>query len=38
MKKIQNLTFRGVKMRDKMTISAYILKIIEKDPFLRLEK
>ena len=27
---------RGVKMCDKMAISAYILKIIEKDPFLRL--
>ena len=24
---------RGVKMRDKMAISAYILKIVEKDPF-----
>ena len=28
---------RGVKMRDKMAISAYILKIVEKDPFLRLK-
>ena len=26
----------GVKMCDKMAISAYILKIVEKDPFLRL--
>ena len=26
----------GVKMRDKMEISAYILKIVEKDTFLRL--
>ena len=25
----------GVKMCDKMAISAYILKIVEKDPFLR---
>ena len=25
------------KMRDKMAISAYILKIIKKDPFLRLQ-
>ena len=24
-------------MRDKMAISAYILKIVEKDPFLRLQ-
>ena len=24
-------------MYDKMTISAYILKIVEKDPFLRLQ-
>ena len=24
-------------MRDKMAISAYILKIVEKDPFLRLK-
>ena len=24
-------------MRDKMVISAYILKIVEKDPFLRLQ-
>ena len=27
----------GVKMCDKMAISAYILKIVEKDPFLRLQ-
>ena len=27
----------GVKMCDTMTISAYILKIVEKDPFLRLQ-
>ena len=27
----------GVKMRDKMPISAHILKIVEKDPFLRLQ-
>ena len=26
----------GVKMCDKMGISAYILKIVKKDPFLRL--
>ena len=31
------LTFLGVKMCDKMAISAYILKIVEKDPFLRLQ-
>ena len=30
-------SFLGVKMFDKMTISAYILKIVEKDPFLRLQ-
>ena len=24
-------------MRDKMVISAYVLKIVEKDPFLRLQ-
>ena len=29
--------FAGVKMCDKMAISAYILKIVEKDPFLRLQ-
>ena len=29
--------FGGVKMCDKMAISAYILKIVEKDPFLRLQ-
>ena len=27
----------GVKMCNKMIISAYILKIVEKDPFLRLQ-
>ena len=27
----------GVKMCDKMAISAHILKIVEKDPFLRLQ-
>ena len=27
----------GVRMCDKMAISAYILKIVEKDPFLRLQ-
>ena len=27
----------GVKMCDKMAISAYILKIVENDPFLRLQ-
>ena len=27
----------GVKMRDKMAIPAYILKIVENDPFLRLQ-
>ena len=31
------LNFLGVKMHDKMTISAYILKIVEKDLFLRLQ-
>ena len=31
------LTFLGVKMCDKMAISAYMLKIVEKDPFLRLQ-
>ena len=31
------LNFWGVKMCDKMAISAYILKIVEKDPFLRLQ-
>ena len=29
--------FWGVKMCDKMAISAYILKIVEKDPFLKLQ-
>ena len=29
--------FGGVKMCDKMAISAYILKIVENDPFLRLQ-
>ena len=29
--------FGGVKMCDKMAISAYSLKIVEKDPFLRLQ-
>ena len=33
--KIFLLNFFG--MRDKMAISAYILKIVEKDPFLRLQ-
>ena len=32
------LNFFGVKMRDKMAISAYILKIVENDPFLRLQR
>ena len=33
-----NFFFGGeVKMCDKMAISAYILKIVEKDPFLRLQ-
>ena len=27
----------NLKMREKMAISAYILKIVEKDPFLRLQ-
>ena len=27
----------GLKMCDKIAISAYILKIVEKDPFLRLQ-
>ena len=31
------LNFLGVKMCDKMAISAYILKIIENDSFLRLQ-
>ena len=31
------LTLWGVKMCDKMAISAYILKIVKKDPFLRLQ-
>ena len=35
--KIFLLNFFGVKMCDKMAISAYILKIVEKDPFLRLQ-
>ena len=29
--------FWGVKMCDKIAISAYILKIVENDPFLRLQ-
>ena len=32
-----NFLFGGVKMRDKMATSAYILKIVENDPFLRLQ-
>ena len=32
---VSNLFF--VRMCDKMAISAYILKIVEKDPFLRLQ-
>ena len=28
---------KGVKMCDKMAISAYILKIVEKDPFFKLQ-
>ena len=35
--KIFLLNFYGVKMCDKVAISAYILKIVEKDPFLRLQ-
>ena len=31
------LNFLGVKMCDKMAISAHILKIVENDPFLRLQ-
>ena len=31
------LTFLGVRVRDKMAISAYILKIVEKNLFLRLQ-
>ena len=31
------LNFFGVKICDKMAMSAYILKIVEKDPFLRLQ-
>ena len=34
---ISFLTFLGVKMCDKMAISAYILKIVKQDPFLRLQ-
>ena len=34
---ISFLTFLGVKMCDKMSISAYILKLVEKDPLLRLQ-
>ena len=30
-------SFGGVKMCDKMAISAHILKIVENDPFLRLQ-
>ena len=30
-------SFGGSKMCDNMAISAYILKIVEKDPFLRLQ-
>ena len=36
-KNISFLTFLGVKMCDKMAISAHILKIVEKDPFLGLQ-
>ena len=35
--KIFLINFFRVKMRDKMAISAYILKIVEKDPFLSLQ-
>ena len=31
------INFLGGQMCDKMAISAYILKIVEKDPFLRLQ-
>ena len=31
------VNFLGGKICDKMAISAYILKIVEKDPFLRLQ-
>ena len=31
------LNFLGVKLCDKMAISAYILKIVEMDPFLMLQ-
>ena len=31
------LNFLGIKMCNKMAISAYILKIVENDPFLRLQ-
>ena len=31
------LTFVGVKVCDRMAISAYILKIVVKDPFFRLQ-
>ena len=34
---ISFLTFWEVKMCDKLAISAYILKIVEKDPFLRFQ-
>ena len=33
--KIFFLNFLGVKIHDKMAVSAYIFKIVEKDPFLR---
>ena len=34
---IKHVRFWGVKMCDKMAISAYILKTVEKNPFLRLQ-
>ena len=35
--KLFPLDFFGVKMCDKMAISAYILKIVENDPFLKVQ-
>ena len=34
---IEHFLLNFFEMCDKMAISAYILKIVEKDPFLRLE-
>ena len=35
--KLSFLALLGVKMCDKMAISSHILKIVENDPFLRLQ-